>query len=166
LRAQTGFRERFITDVGHAGLSALRYVSQGEETLPPALLTRFRGALREWELRGLETGAARRFRVACVHSSQENRETAAARERALAKAEEQLQRVKNGLGGRYYNTRQQVDARVARIIAPNIDGLITTTTATRNAIPRSLSHATTRRSPPPPGPTGSTRSRPTSPARA
>ncbi len=84
MRAQTGFRERFITDVGHAGLSALRYVSQCEETLPPALLTRFRGALREWELRGLEIGAARRFRVACVHSSQEHRETAAARERALA----------------------------------------------------------------------------------
>jgi hypothetical protein len=34
--------------------------------------------------------------VAYIHSSEEHRETAAARERALTKAEEQLQRVKNG----------------------------------------------------------------------
>jgi len=56
---------------------------------------------------------------------------------ALTKAEEQLQRVKNGLGGRYYKTRKQVEKRVARIIATNIEGLITTTTTTttRNGKP-------------------------------
>ena len=64
-----------------------------------------------------ETGEAHRFRVAYIHSSEEQREIAAARERALTKAEEQLQRVNNGLGGRYYKTRKQVDARVARIIS-------------------------------------------------
>jgi hypothetical protein len=135
LRAQTGFRDRFITDVGHAGLSALRYSSQREQKLPPEQRTRYRGALRDWELTDPETGEARRFRVAYIHSSEEHRETAAARERALTKAEEQLQRVKNGLGGRYYKTRTQVEKRVARIIAPNIEGLITTTTSTRNAKP-------------------------------
>jgi Domain of unknown function (DUF4277)/Transposase DDE domain len=135
LRAQTGFRERFLTDVGDHGLRALRYVSQREQRLPPELRTRYRGALRDWELTDPETGEMRRFRVAYIHSSEEHRETAAARERALTKAEEQLQRVKNGLGGRYYKTRKQVDARVARIIAPNIDGLISTTTATRNGKP-------------------------------
>ena len=82
-----------------------------------------------------ETGGRRRFRVAYIHSSEEQRETAAARERALTKAEEQLQRVKNGLGGRYYKTRKQVETRVARIIAPNIEGLITTRTGTRNGKP-------------------------------
>ena len=51
------------------------------------------------------------------------------------KQKQQLQRVKNGLGGRYYKTRKQVERRVARIITPNIEGLITTTTATRNAKP-------------------------------
>ena len=51
------------------------------------------------------------------------------------KAEEQLQRVKNGLGGRYYKTRKQVDTRVARIITPNIEGLISTTTSTRHGKP-------------------------------
>jgi Domain of unknown function (DUF4277)/Transposase DDE domain len=135
LRAQTGFRERFLTDVGRAGLGALRYVSQREQKLSPELRTRYRGALRDWELTDPETGETRRFRVAYIHSSEEHRETAAARERALSKAEEQLQRVNNGLGGRYYKTRKQVEQRIARIIAPNIEGLISTTTATRNAKP-------------------------------
>jgi hypothetical protein len=135
LRAQTGFRERFLTDVGDHGLRALRYVSQREQQLPSELRTRYRGALRDWELTDPETGETRRFHVAYIHSSEEHREAAAARERALSKAEEQLQRVKNGLGGRYYKTRKQVEQRVARIIAPNLDGLISTTTATRNGKP-------------------------------
>ena len=135
LRAQTGFRERFLTDVGHERLTALRYVSEREQKLAPELRTRYRGALRDWELTDPETGETRRFQVAYIHSSEEHRETAAARERALKQAEAQLQHVKNGLGGRYYKTRKQVETRVARIIAPNIDGLITTTTGTRNAKP-------------------------------
>jgi hypothetical protein len=135
LRAQTGFRERFIADVGHDRLTALRYVSQREQKLAPELRTRYRGALRDWELTDPETSETRRFHVAYIHSSEEHRETAAARERALTKAEEQLQRVKNGLGGRYYKTRTQVDKRVARIIAPNIEGLISTTTSTRHGKP-------------------------------
>jgi Domain of unknown function (DUF4277)/Transposase DDE domain len=135
LRAQTGFRERFITDVGHAGLAAVRYSSQREQRLPAELRTRYRGALRDWEVTDPETGETRQFRVAYIHSSEEHRETDAARERALTTAEQQLQRVKNGLGGRYYKTRKQVDTRVARIIAPTIEGLITTRTATRNAKP-------------------------------
>ena len=117
------------------GCGALRYVSQREQSLPPQLRTSYRGALRDWEVTDPETGETRRFRVAYIHSSEEHRETAAARERALAKAEEQLQRVKNGLGGRYYKTRKQVETRVARILDTNIDGLITTTTATRNGKP-------------------------------
>jgi hypothetical protein len=135
LRAQTGFRDRFLTDVGHAGLTAVRYRSQREHKLPAELRTRYRGALRDWEVTDPDTGETRQFRVAYIHSSEEHRETAAARERALTKAEEQLQRVKNGLGGRYYKTRKQVDTRVARIITPPIEGLITTTTSTRNAKP-------------------------------
>ena len=135
LRAQTGFRERFLADVGHAGLGALRYVSQREQSLPTQLRTKYRGALRDWEVSDPETGETRHFRVAYIHSSEEQRETAAARERALAKAEEQLHRVKNGLGGRYYKTRKQVEVRIARILDSNIEGLIRTTTATRNGKP-------------------------------
>ncbi len=135
LRAQTGFRERFIADVGHDRLTAVRYLSQREQKLPAELRTTYRAALRDWELTDPETGETHCFRVAYIHSFEEHRETAAARERALKKAEAQLQHVKNGLGGRYYKTRKQVETRVARIITPNIEGLISTTTATRNAKP-------------------------------
>ena len=135
LRAQTGFRERFLTDVGADGLQAVRYVSQRERALPSELRTRYRGAVTDWELADPETGETRRLRVAYIHSSEEQREVAAARERALTKAEEQLQRVRNGLGGRYDKTRTQVDARVARILAGPVEQLICVTTATRNGKP-------------------------------
>jgi hypothetical protein len=135
LRAQTGFRDRFITDIGYDRLTALRYISAREQKLPAELRTRYRGSLRDWEVTDPDTSETRQFRVAYIHSSEEHRETAAARERALAKAEEQLQRVKNGLGGRYYKTRKQVETRVARIITPTIEGLITTTTSTRHGKP-------------------------------
>jgi hypothetical protein len=135
LRAQTGFRERFLADVGHDELRAVRYVSQREQNLPPEQRTRYRGTLRDWPVEDPETGETRHFRVAYIHSSEEQSEVAAARERALQKAEAALQRVRNGLGGRYYKTRKQVETRIARIITPNIEGLITTTTGTRNGKP-------------------------------
>src|ERR1700758_207062 len=135
LRAQTGFRERFLADVGADGLRALRYVSAREQRLPTQRGTKYRGALRDGEVSDPEPGETRRFRVAYIHSSEEQEQVAAARERALRKAEEQLGRVKNGLGGRYYKTRKQVETRVARIIDTNIEGLITTTTGTRNGKP-------------------------------
>ena len=90
LRLQTGFRERFLADVGHDGLRALRYVSRRERKLPAELRTKYRGALREWEVTDPDTGQTHRLRVAYIHSSQEQSEVAAARERALKKAEEQL----------------------------------------------------------------------------
>jgi hypothetical protein len=135
LRTPTGFRERFLAGVGHDGLRALRYVSQREGKLPAQLRTRYRGALREWDVTDPETGETHRFRVAYIHSSEEQRETAAARERAVTKAEEQLQRVHNGLGGRYYKTRKQVDARVARILTGQVEQLITVNTGTRKGRP-------------------------------
>jgi hypothetical protein len=52
------------------------------------------------------------------------REVAAARERALAKAEQELTRVRNGLGGRHYKTVTQVERRVGQIITTNIQGLL------------------------------------------
>ena len=135
LRVQTGFRERFLSDVGPDGLRALRYVSQRERGLPPELRTRYRGALTDWELTDPETGQPRRFRVAYIHSSEEQREVASARERALTNAEAALERIRNGLGGRYYKTRKQVDARVARILTGQVENLITVTTGTRKGKP-------------------------------
>ena len=65
-----------------------------------------------------------KLRVAYIHSSEEAAQVADARERALQKAEDALQRMHNGLGGRYYKTREQVERRVGQILAVNIAGLI------------------------------------------
>jgi hypothetical protein len=135
LRVQSGFRERFLADVGDDGLRPLRYVSQREKRLPAKLRTKYRGAIRAWDVTDPETGESRTFRVAYIHSSEEQLHVAEARERALTKAEEQLQRVKNGLGGPHYKTRRQVDTRVARILTGQVEDLIRVKTGTRNGRP-------------------------------
>ncbi|MDP9134574.1 MAG: DUF4277 domain-containing protein, partial [Actinomycetota bacterium] len=134
LRADSGFRERFLADIGHRELRALGYVAAREQDLPAARRTRYRGALRDWEIPD-EHGQQLTLRVAYIHSSEEAREVAAARERALTKAEDALARVQRGLGGRYYKTRKQVDTRIAQIIGSRLEGLLVVTTATRQGRP-------------------------------
>jgi hypothetical protein len=124
LKTSTGFQERYLTDVGPGALRPIRHVAERERRLPPAKRTRYRGTLTTWQLEDPETGESRSFRVAYIHSSEEAREVAAARERALCKAEDELGRVRNGLGGRYYKTQEQLQRRVGQIIGTNIHGLI------------------------------------------
>ena len=126
LRASAGFRERFLTDCGHDALRSVRYVPQREAQLPPARRTRFRGALRDWEITTPDQPPLK-LRVAYIHSSEEAAQVANARERALAKAEDELARMRNGLGGRYYKTREQIERRIGQIIGVNITGLIDVT---------------------------------------
>jgi Domain of unknown function (DUF4277)/Transposase DDE domain len=124
LKTSTGFQARYLTDVGPAALKPIRHVAERERRLPAAKRTKYRGALTTWELEDPETGEPRSFRVAYIHSSEEAHEVAAARERALTKAEDELARVRNGLGGRYYKTDTQVQRRVGQIIGTNIQGLL------------------------------------------
>jgi hypothetical protein len=140
LRLSSDFRERFLAEVGHKALTKLAYVSERERERPEALRTRYRGALRTWQITDPETGEPLPLRVAYIHSSEEAREQAAARERALAKAEEALARVKRGLGSRHYKTRRHVDARVARILTGQLEGLIVTKTGTRAGKPTLAFH--------------------------
>ena len=135
LRASTGFRERFLADVGDDALAELGYVAAREQRLEPDRRTRYRGALRDWQITDPATGDPLALRVAYIHSSEEAREVAAARERALVKAEAALARVQRGLGGRYYKTKIQVDKRVAQILTRQLDGLLNVTTKTRNGRP-------------------------------
>ncbi len=135
LKTSTGFQERYLDDVDPERLRAIRHVAERERRLPAAQRTKYRGTLCDWELEDPETGEPRRFRVAYIHSSEEHTQVAAARERALQKAEEELQRVKNGLGGRYYKTTTQIERRVGQIIAKNINGLITVTVGARDGKP-------------------------------
>ena len=131
LRASAGFRERFLAEVGHRALRRVRYVPQREAKLPPKLRTVFKGAVRDWEVPGSDTQAPLKLRVAYIHSSEEATQVADARERALIKAEDALARMHNGLGGRYYKTREQVERRIGQILAVNITGLIDVTVGTR-----------------------------------
>jgi Domain of unknown function (DUF4277)/Transposase DDE domain len=131
LRASAGFRERFLKDVGHHELRPVRYVPERETKLPAGQRTRFKGALRDWEITSSD-GLPLMLRVAYIHSSEEATQVADARERALRKAEDALQRLRNGLGGRYYKTREQVERRIGQILAVNITGLIDVAVATRD----------------------------------
>jgi hypothetical protein len=131
LRASAGFRERFLADCGHDALRPVRYVPEREAKLRPADRPRFKGALRDWEIASPDQEPLR-LRVAYIHSSEEATQVRDARERALEKAEDALARVRNGLGGRYYKTREQIERRVGQIIGSNITGLIDVTVATHN----------------------------------
>lgn len=135
LRADTGFAQRFLTEVGHQALHQLRYTSRREQHLPANKRTRYRGALRDFDVTDPTTGQARHFRVAYIWSSEEAMSVGDARERALTKAETDLGRIQRGLGGRYYKTRKQVDDKVARILGPHLHGLLTVTTGTHAGKP-------------------------------
>jgi transposase len=134
LRTVSGFRERFLSEVGHEALRPLRYVSERERRLAKARRTRYRGALRFFEVEDPESGERRSFRVAYIHSSEEACEVGAARERALRKAEEALERARRGLGGRHYKTRAQVERRVAQVTA-GVEGLIEVRSGARHGRP-------------------------------
>jgi hypothetical protein len=130
LRADTGWAGWFGADVpdGLAALAALDHCSAREQRLPEHERTVWKGALREREVADADTGAIHRLRIAYIWSSEEAASVADARERALSTAEDALARIRNGLGGRHYKTRKQVDDRVATIIGHRIAELITVTT--------------------------------------
>lgn len=123
LRAASGFRERFLSEVGWEGLRALRLVSERGRHLAPAHRTRYRGALRPFPVIDPDTGETHPLRVAYIWSSEEAESVQKAREQALRKAEEALRRIQRSLGGRHYRTKSQVDRQVVKVTAP-VEGLI------------------------------------------
>lgn len=134
LRADSSFRERFQKDVGHRALRSIAYVARRERDRAPSERTRYRGALREWTVTDGETGTERRFRVAYIWSSEEEASVRAARERALASAEESLARVRRGLGTSY-KTAKAVRDRVAKILGPAVKDLLVVTVGERQGRP-------------------------------
>jgi len=136
LRADTGWADRFRADVP-AGLAALRrldYCSQREQRLPEQARTRWKGLLKNFPVED-EDGVGHDLRVAYIWSSEEEASVKDARQRALHKAEEALGRVANGLGGRYYKTKKQVDDRVAVICSEKVSGLIEVRTGEKDGKP-------------------------------
>jgi transposase len=135
LRASTGFAAAFLEEVGTEALRPLRYVSGRQKNLPGNKRARYRGSIRPLAVTDPESGEPHSFRVAYVWSSEEASSVAEARERALKKAEEELAKIRRGLGGRYYKTLQQVDARVANILIQPIRGLLVVRTGLREGKP-------------------------------
>jgi len=138
LRADTGWAARFDADAGPLGglaaLQVLAHVSHRERRLPASRRTTWKGLLRPFPVTSKD-GTRHDLRAAYIWSSEEAATVAAARERALARAEDALTRIRNGLGGRYYKTRKQVDARVAQILTRPVAGLLTVATRTRAGKP-------------------------------
>ena len=138
LRADTGWADRFDADAGPLGglaaLQPLDYVSWRERRLPASQRTTWKGLLRPFPVTAGD-GTAHDLRAAYIWSSEEAASVAGGRERALRKAEEALTRIRNGLGGRYYKTRKQVDARVAQILTRPVKDLITVRTGTKAGKP-------------------------------
>jgi Domain of unknown function (DUF4277)/Transposase DDE domain len=135
LKVDSGFRERYLSELGPQALRPLRYVPERQRRLPVRLRSKYRGALRDWQLTDPQSGAERRFRVAYIHSSEEQEETALARERALLRAEEKLRRAQRGLGGRYYKTKADVERRVGQLVGANIRDLLKVEVAAKRGKP-------------------------------
>lgn len=128
LRADTGWASRFTEDVGSvAALDRLDYVAERERRLSPTRRTQWRGVLRAFPAVDPATGATHDLRVAYIWSSEEATSVAEARQRALAKAEAALRRVRSGLGGRYYKTRKDVETKVSTILIPAVSRLLRVT---------------------------------------
>jgi hypothetical protein len=136
LRADTGWAARFTADVP-AGLDALQvldHASHRERDRPAARRTIWKGLLVPFPATAAD-GTRHDLQAAYIWSSEEAASVRDGRERALAKAEEALTRIRNGLGGRYYKTRKQVNAKVAQILTGQAAGLITVRTATKAGKP-------------------------------
>jgi transposase len=133
LREATGFRTRYLNEVGRKALSPLSYVSRSEAELPPKRRTRYEGTLRDFVVTD-DSGKRRTWRVAYIWSSEEEASVQQARARALERAEAALRKMQNGLGGRYYRTKDQVDTKLAQILPP-VAGLIEVTTGEEQGKP-------------------------------
>jgi hypothetical protein len=129
LRADTGWAQWFTADIngGIDALPTLDYCCQRQRRLSAQHRTVWKGLLRERQVDDPDTGQ-HRLRIAYIWSSEEAASVAEARQRALTTAEAALTRIRNGLGGRYYKTKKQVDRRVATIVGERIAELITVTT--------------------------------------
>ena len=136
LRADTGWAARFDAGVpgGLAALQVLDHVSYRERHLPDGQRTMWKGLLAPFPVDDPDTGR-HDLRAAYIWSSDQAASVASGRERALARAEEALTKIRNGLGGRYYKTRKQVDAKVAQILTGQAAGLIWVRTGTRAGKP-------------------------------
>lgn len=138
LRASASWAARFDADIGPLGgldaLPVLDHVSRREQHRPGRQRTVWKGLLAPFPADDPRTGR-HDLRAAYIWSSEQAASVRDARERALTRAEQALTKVRNGLGGRYYKTRKQVDAKAAQILTGQAAGLIAVRTGTQAGKP-------------------------------
>jgi transposase len=135
LRQASGFADRYLGEVGPQAMTPIRYSSRRAPHRPVCERITYKGALRDWEVTDPTTGESHRFRVAYIWSSEEQAAVRAARDKALRRAEEALARVANGLGGRFYPTKAQVDTKVAQILSGQVAELLSVHTGEQDGRP-------------------------------
>ena len=59
LRADTGFAQRYLDEIGPDALRSVRYVAERERRLPRKRQTKYRGAIRDWEVEDPAAGQPR-----------------------------------------------------------------------------------------------------------
>ncbi len=132
LRASAGFRERFLAEVGHDGVASGSVRARARSETPAEAADRVQGRVA-----GLGDPGHRRASGAeaagRVHPLLRRSDPGRRRARACAaEGRGRAERMRNGLGGRYYKTREQVERRIGQILGVNIAGLIDVTVSTRN----------------------------------
>lgn len=110
-----GYGERYLAELSPEALTPIDYVSERQRRLPAGQRTRYRGAELAWPL-VLEDGSRVPLRALFVHSSEEQAAIRKSRAKSLERAEEKLQRVKRGLGGRHYPDVKAVERKLAQIL--------------------------------------------------
>jgi transposase len=115
LPASWGYRERYLAELSPGSLEPLDYVCARQLGLAQSERTRYRGAELDWPLE-LESGERVALRALFVHSSEEQAAVRKSRARALERAEQKLERVQRGLGGRHYPDRAAVERKLAQIL--------------------------------------------------
>jgi transposase len=123
-----GYQERYLKELSPERLAPIDYVSERQRELPAEQRTRYRGAELRWPLT-LADDSEVCLRALLVHSSEEQAAIRKSRARALARAEQKLERVKRGLGGRHYPDVKAVEKKLAQILQGTPGRFITTNTS-------------------------------------
>lgn len=134
LPSSWGCHERYLKELSPGRLVPIDYVSERQRKLPAEKRTRYRGAELPWPLQ-LDEDTHIRLRALFVHSSEEQAAIRKSRARSLERAEEQLERVGRGLGGRYYPDQKAVERKLAQILQGTPGRFITTDTGERAGKP-------------------------------
>jgi transposase len=127
LPASWGYQQRYLDELSPEALVEIDYVSERQRLLPAEQRTSYRGAELPWPLE-LADGTEVKLRALFVHSSEEQAAIRKSRAGSLQRAEQKLERVKRGLGGRYYPDVKSVERKLAQILQGTPGRFITTNT--------------------------------------